>query len=237
MKATTLARIASLGVLALSGVQLGIARSQDSPPGPPAGPGRQGPPLPPRMGPEARAEQMAAVGQTAASVAHQIGTPLNLISGYVQMIGEEEGPASRVTRRLEIVQEQIAKVTSIVRAMLDHARRPTPKEATDIGLLVQRVCDVARPKLEEVSRLGCRRLLECTPNVLGRDPELLRRLSDSVGLEIWSNTGLYGAANHHSKIGQFHSRLSCNWKKLYGGVWKAIVRPSKLRSRNASLLP
>jgi two-component system, NtrC family, sensor kinase len=99
----------------------------------------------------ARADQMAAVGNMAASVAHQIGTPLNLISGYVQVIREEEGPASKVTRRLEIVQEQIGKVTAIVRTMLDHARRPTPKEATDIGQLVERVCDVARPKLEAAS--------------------------------------------------------------------------------------
>src|SRR5882762_3063491 len=55
---------------------------------------------------------------------------------------------------------------------------------------------IARPKLEEVRRLGCRRLLECTPKLLGRDPELLARLSDAVGIEIWSNTGLYGAADH-----------------------------------------
>ncbi|MCX6632066.1 MAG: hypothetical protein NTW28_31030 [Candidatus Solibacter sp.] len=55
---------------------------------------------------------------------------------------------------------------------------------------------IARPKLDELRRLGCRRLLECTPNFLGRDPELLARLSDAAGIEIWSNTGLYGAANH-----------------------------------------
>jgi phosphotriesterase-related protein len=55
---------------------------------------------------------------------------------------------------------------------------------------------VARPKLEELRGLGCRRLIECTPNFLGRDPELLARLSDAASLEIWSNTGLYGAANH-----------------------------------------
>jgi phosphotriesterase-related protein len=55
---------------------------------------------------------------------------------------------------------------------------------------------IARPKLEELTRLGCRRLLECTPNFLGRDPELLARLSDAAGLELWSNTGLYGTGNH-----------------------------------------
>jgi len=96
----------------------------------------------------ARADQLAAVGHMAASVAHQIGTPLNLISGHVQVLREEQGPDSRVMRRLEIVQEQIAKVTSIVRTMLDHARRPVPTEPTDLGELVRRVCEVARPKLD-----------------------------------------------------------------------------------------
>jgi two-component system NtrC family sensor kinase len=96
----------------------------------------------------ARAEQMAAVGQTAASVAHQIGTPLNLISGYVQMLMEGAGQDSRIARRLEIVQEQIAKVTTIVRTMLDHARRPVPRQLTDVVQMVRRVCEVARPKLD-----------------------------------------------------------------------------------------
>jgi phosphotriesterase-related protein len=54
----------------------------------------------------------------------------------------------------------------------------------------------AKPKLEEVKALGCRRLLECTPNFIGRDAALLRRLSDDIGIEIWTNTGIYGAANH-----------------------------------------
>lgn len=55
---------------------------------------------------------------------------------------------------------------------------------------------VALPKLEQVKRLGCVRLQECTPNFLGRDPRLLARLAQAAGIEIWTNTGLYGAANH-----------------------------------------
>jgi phosphotriesterase-related protein len=60
----------------------------------------------------------------------------------------------------------------------------------------EEVFRAARPKLEEVKALGCRRLLECTPNFIGRDAELMARLADAVGIEIWSNTGLYAAANH-----------------------------------------
>jgi phosphotriesterase-related protein len=55
---------------------------------------------------------------------------------------------------------------------------------------------VARPRLEEVKALGCVRMLECTPQFLGRDPALLRRLSDATGVELWTNTGIYGAGNH-----------------------------------------
>lgn len=59
----------------------------------------------------------------------------------------------------------------------------------------EEVIRTARPKLEEVKAMGCRRLLECTPNGLGRDPALLGRLEELTGVELWTNTGLYGAAN------------------------------------------
>ncbi len=52
----------------------------------------------------------------------------------------------------------------------------------------------ALPKLQELHQFGCIRLLECTPNHLGRDPRLLRGLQDASGIELWTNTGIYGAA-------------------------------------------
>lgn len=60
----------------------------------------------------------------------------------------------------------------------------------------EEVFQIARPHLDALRRTGCTRLLECTPNFLGRDPELLSRLSDATGIELWTNTGLYGASSH-----------------------------------------
>lgn len=94
-----------------------------------------------------RAEQLAAVGQMAASVAHQVGTPLNLISGYVQMLQQDASCDPRSARRLAIVQEQIAKVTTVVRTLLDHSRRPGNRGPAALGPVLSRVADVARPKL------------------------------------------------------------------------------------------
>jgi two-component system, NtrC family, sensor kinase len=94
----------------------------------------------------ARAERMAAVGQMAANVAHQIGTPLNLISGYVQMV--REGNADPRTReRLEIVERQIQQVTRVLRSMLDHARQRSPREVVDVGHIIEYACETAQSQL------------------------------------------------------------------------------------------
>ena len=94
----------------------------------------------------ARAERMAAVGQMAANVAHQVGTPLNLISGYVQMV--REGNADPRTReRLEIVERQIQQVTGVLRSMLDHARQKSPRERVDVARVVRYACETAQSQL------------------------------------------------------------------------------------------
>ena len=95
----------------------------------------------------ARAERMAAVGEMAASVAHQVGTPLNLVSGYVQMIREDPQTQTAVRQRLEIVEAQLSQVTHVLRTMLDEARRPSPRTATSLAPLVERACAIARPRL------------------------------------------------------------------------------------------
>ncbi len=56
------------------------------------------------------------------------------------------------------------------------------------------VFDKALPYLKELVAAGCQTLVECTPAFLGRDPDLLLRLSRASGLHILTNTGIYGAA-------------------------------------------
>jgi two-component system, NtrC family, sensor kinase len=95
----------------------------------------------------ASAEQLASVGQTAANVAHQVGTPLNLISGYVQLLKEELGPNTPHAARLAIIEEQIAKVTTTVRSLLDRSRPMGRKTRTTAGELVNRVVELMLPNL------------------------------------------------------------------------------------------
>jgi two-component system, NtrC family, sensor kinase len=97
----------------------------------------------------ARSEQLAAAGRMAASVAHQVGTPLNLISGYVQMLLADKPEGSPEAARLQTVREQIAKVTAIVQGLLDQARQPAlDRRPTDPKALLAGVADLARPTLQ-----------------------------------------------------------------------------------------
>lgn len=96
----------------------------------------------------AGAEQVAAVGQATADIAHQIGTPLSLISGYVQMLEEDVGSDSPLAPRLAIIEEQAARVAATVRAMLDRTRRMGPKSRTSVRAILAPIVEVMEPNLD-----------------------------------------------------------------------------------------
>jgi phosphotriesterase-related protein len=54
--------------------------------------------------------------------------------------------------------------------------------------------EVILPYLKQLHAAGCRTLAECTPAWLGRDPALLRELTDASGVNLITNTGYYGAS-------------------------------------------
>ena len=57
------------------------------------------------------------------------------------------------------------------------------------------VVDKVLPYLLEIKEMGYKTLIECTPEYLGRDPELLKILSEKSGLQILTNVGYYSAVN------------------------------------------
>ena len=94
-----------------------------------------------------RYERLAAAGQLAAQFAHEVGTPLNLISGHVQLL-ELKTTDEKTLSRLNLIASQIQRIEKIVRNMLDSTRRPRPAlAATDVNSLLQRIFEVTAPTL------------------------------------------------------------------------------------------
>ena len=92
-------------------------------------------------------ERFAVAGQLTAQFAHEVGTPLNLISGHVQLLSakvEDE----KTQQRLDVITQQIERITRIVRGMLDTTRRPKPVMApVNLNALLQRTFEAAAPTL------------------------------------------------------------------------------------------
>lgn len=58
------------------------------------------------------------------------------------------------------------------------------------------VIDKALPFIDDIKKKGVCTFIECTPAYLGRDPLLLKELSERTGLNFITNTGYYGARNN-----------------------------------------
>lgn len=119
----------------------------------------------------ARAEQLAAVGQTMANVAHQIGTPLNLVSGHVQLLLQEVND-SALQRRLNIVQEQIERVASTVRDLLERARPRTDRRAVNVSTILGRLGEMLRARLAAAGVVLEQELAAGLPDVAADETQL-----------------------------------------------------------------
>jgi signal transduction histidine kinase len=73
-----------------------------------------------------RGERFAALGQMAATIAHQLGTPLNSVLGYTQLLLREDLPAPQVAK-LRIVESQVERMIETIRSVLSHTRDPSLK--------------------------------------------------------------------------------------------------------------
>jgi two-component system NtrC family sensor kinase len=94
-------------------------------------------------------ERLAAAGQTAAQFAHEVGTPLNLISGHVQLLRSRVGDDESARGRLETISAQIERIERIVREMMDRTRPARPSLApVDLNALLARIFDATAPALD-----------------------------------------------------------------------------------------
>jgi len=80
------------------------------------------------------AERLTTVGKLASGVAHELGTPLNVVAGRAQMIATGELVGDEATESARIIHEQTRRMTAIIRQLLDFARRGVPGPSTRVDL-------------------------------------------------------------------------------------------------------
>jgi len=83
-----------------------------------------------------RSERLAAVGQLAASVAHEVGTPLHSIAWHVQALAEEPSLTPEMKTRVTVIDEQLMRVVRIIQDLLSSTR---PRQPAPCWLTVEEV--------------------------------------------------------------------------------------------------
>lgn len=69
-----------------------------------------------------QAEKLAALGQLSARVAHEVNNPLGIIKNYLLMIRDDLAAHAKPTENVQIVTEEVDRIASIVRQLLDMFR-------------------------------------------------------------------------------------------------------------------
>jgi two-component system NtrC family sensor kinase len=98
--------------------------------------------------------KLAAIGELAAGVAHEINNPLFAILGLTEFLLKESEPGSQAHHRLELIQETGLEIKEIVRALLDFAR----ENSEERHLVVFE--DVVRSTLDLVRRTNAHKGIE-----------------------------------------------------------------------------
>ena len=91
------------------------------------------------------ADRLKTVGSLASGIAHELGTPLNVVSGRANLIASGRLPPSEVADSVRVIKEQVQRMTLIIQQLLAFARRKSPRRvAVDLRSLVQHTLDMLK---------------------------------------------------------------------------------------------
>jgi len=95
-----------------------------------------------------QSERLASVGQLAAGLAHEMGTPLNIIGGRAEHLLRRQRTPEETRENLEIIRSQSERIAGLVRQLLQFARRKEPIfRETDLHDLIAGVMRLLEHKL------------------------------------------------------------------------------------------
>jgi two-component system NtrC family sensor kinase len=91
-------------------------------------------------------ERLSSFGVLSAEIAHELGTPLNVVDGRAKMIISENLEMVEMQDCAKIIKSQAERMTIIIRQLLDFTRNPKQKKTTeDITFHIKQIFQLLHP--------------------------------------------------------------------------------------------
>jgi len=92
------------------------------------------------------ADRLGTVGELAAGLAHELGTPLNVVQGRARRILRDSSSPEGAKESARIIVDQTSRMTALIRELLSFARRSEPRrEPIDLRALALRTVEIVEP--------------------------------------------------------------------------------------------
>lgn len=87
-----------------------------------------------------RSEKLASAGRLSAGLAHEIGNPLSIIQGYVELLGREDLSHAEKNNFSEKAQQELDRIKKLIRQLLDFSRPiPAAEDKVAVNQLIGEV--------------------------------------------------------------------------------------------------
>ncbi|MFZ0131061.1 MAG: ATP-binding protein [Desulfobacterales bacterium] len=151
-----------------------------------------------------RAEKLASVGRLSAGIAHEIGNPIGIVMGYIELLQQENGAIDAVEKReyLRRTGSEVNRINTIIRQLLELSR-PSIDGAMPVHAheIIADISDVVRYE-PRVAAIDFQLNLEAANDWVTADPNLLR--------QVFLNLILNGADAVASRSSPDPGRLTIN---------------------------
>ena len=172
-----------------------------------------------------RRKALAAVGELAAGLAHEVRNPVAAIRGAAQAMGSDATDRQRDEMR-EVIEEESERLGRFVGEFLDYARPASPRrEAVDPAKLFARCLQGQRLAGHKIDAEVT--ILEPAPHVAG-DPDQLRRVLDNLLQNAWEAGGdgvRVKLEVHAAEGGRVTVRFEDNGPGIPDDELKTLFRP------------
>lgn len=121
-----------------------------------------------------QSEKLATVGQLASGLAHEIGTPLNIIYGRAELIRKRPEDKEAVRKYLDIILRQTERITKIIQHLLGLVRKPE-RRGLNIEHVLKNMLDLLDYQIQKQSVKVVKEMGDNLPLVIG-DPDQLQQV-------------------------------------------------------------